>query len=233
MWSEKLDGVRAMWDGKSKLFSRNGLNLFAPLDFTCNFPKNIVLDGELWIDRNMFADTVSIIRSRSNWSMIKYMVFDCYSSTMKKMGYMDRFEKLSNRGGESLTLHSPQLLYPNTASSVLAHVLARGGEGIILRDPHALYSPGRSAGMVKLKPFFDEEGVVIDNKNLMPGRRGSILVSDSEGRQFKLASGLKNIETEDPPKVGDIITYQFSSRFEDSGLPRFPRYIRLRSDHSI
>ena len=47
--SEKLDGVRAYWDGKV-LRTRNGNTINAPGWFTDGFPDR-ALDGELWIGR--------------------------------------------------------------------------------------------------------------------------------------------------------------------------------------
>ena len=57
--SEKLDGVRAYWDGQ-QLVSRQG-NLFAaPAWFTEKLPP-FELDGELWIARGHFEKTLSIV----------------------------------------------------------------------------------------------------------------------------------------------------------------------------
>ena len=44
--SEKLDGVRGYWDGKT-LLSRQGLPLPAPAYFTAQFPP-FAIDGELF-----------------------------------------------------------------------------------------------------------------------------------------------------------------------------------------
>jgi len=75
--SEKLDGVRARWTGK-QLISRNGTLLYAPTWFTKNFPP-VVLDGELWIARDAYQETVSIISQHTahlGWKKIKFMIFD-------------------------------------------------------------------------------------------------------------------------------------------------------------
>src|ERR1700683_432904 len=58
--SEKLDGVRAYWDGRQFL-SRAGNLFHAPPWFTENFPQ-VPLDGELWIGRKKFQRTVGIVR---------------------------------------------------------------------------------------------------------------------------------------------------------------------------
>jgi DNA ligase-1 len=47
--SEKLDGVRAWWDGQ-KFLSRQGNVYYAPDWFTAGLP-NVPLDGELWLNR--------------------------------------------------------------------------------------------------------------------------------------------------------------------------------------
>lgn len=58
--SEKLDGVRAYWDG-TQFLSRQGNRFHAPDWFTAGFP-DVPLDGELWLARKTFQRTVSIVR---------------------------------------------------------------------------------------------------------------------------------------------------------------------------
>ncbi len=58
--SEKLDGVRAYWDGRQFL-SRQGNVFYAPDWFIEHLPET-PLDGELWLARKSFQRTVSIVR---------------------------------------------------------------------------------------------------------------------------------------------------------------------------
>src|SRR5208282_6202409 len=53
--SEKLDGVRAFWDG-TQFISRLGNMFHAPDWFIADLPKS-PLDGELWGGRKMFQRT--------------------------------------------------------------------------------------------------------------------------------------------------------------------------------
>jgi DNA ligase-1 len=63
--SEKLDGIRAIYDGESDSFmSRNNKAFFAHKSFTEKFPKDLVLDGELYTKRKDFAGT-GIFRKKS------------------------------------------------------------------------------------------------------------------------------------------------------------------------
>lgn len=72
--SEKPDGVRARWDG-SKLISRGGHTFAAPDWFTQDFPA-IELDGELWIGRRRYEETMSVVRKQQphlGWESVKLM----------------------------------------------------------------------------------------------------------------------------------------------------------------
>src|SRR4051812_47293797 len=75
--SEKLDGVRAYWDGKA-LTSRLGNPFHAPDWFLEGLPT-VPLDGELWIGRKTFQRTVSIVRRQDKtdlWKEVAYVAFD-------------------------------------------------------------------------------------------------------------------------------------------------------------
>jgi DNA ligase-1 len=68
--SEKLDGVRAFWDGKQFL-SRQGNLFHAPGWFVAGLPDE-PLDGELWIGRKQFQRTVSIVRRQDQTDLWKW-----------------------------------------------------------------------------------------------------------------------------------------------------------------
>src|SRR4051794_34715468 len=75
--SEKLDGVRAYWDGRQFL-SRQGNLFHAPAWFVEGLPA-VPLDGELWLGRKQFQRTVSIARRQDrseHWRELTYVVFD-------------------------------------------------------------------------------------------------------------------------------------------------------------
>ncbi|MDB5339577.1 MAG: ligase, partial [Planctomycetaceae bacterium] len=75
--SEKLDGVRAYWDG-TQFLSRLGNRYEAPAWFTAGLPS-VPLDGELWLERKQFQKTVSIVRRKDqseHWRQIRFLVFD-------------------------------------------------------------------------------------------------------------------------------------------------------------
>ena len=75
--SEKLDGVRAYWDGEH-FWSRLGNRFYAPDWFVAGLP-NMPLDGELWLTRKAFRRMVSIVRLQDEsdlWRDLKFRMFD-------------------------------------------------------------------------------------------------------------------------------------------------------------
>ncbi len=64
LMSEKLDGVWAFWNG-SNLYSRAGNIFAAPKFFTENFPKDCMLDGEMFLDWGKFSETISIVKKKT------------------------------------------------------------------------------------------------------------------------------------------------------------------------
>jgi ATP-dependent DNA ligase len=77
--SEKLDGVRCYWNGEA-LFTRQGHMIFAPDNFTKDFPTDTHLDGELWLDRGKFQEISGLARTivsePRNWKAVRFVIFD-------------------------------------------------------------------------------------------------------------------------------------------------------------
>jgi DNA ligase 1 len=75
--SEKLDGVRAYWDG-SRFLSRLGNPFHAPNWFAAGLP-DAPQDGELWIGRKRFQRTLAVVRRHDGgdlWREVRFVVFD-------------------------------------------------------------------------------------------------------------------------------------------------------------
>ena len=87
--SEKLDGVRAYFDHTlGVILSRLGFVFLNPgNEFPCpdwflkGFPKDMSLDGELYMGRNRFQETIETVKDPQspNWSKISFWVFDAPS----------------------------------------------------------------------------------------------------------------------------------------------------------
>ena len=78
--SEKLDGVRAYWDG-ARFVSRLGNPFVAPAFFIDGLPET-PLDGELFGGRKRFQRTVGIVKRQDGseaWKELRFVVFDAPS----------------------------------------------------------------------------------------------------------------------------------------------------------
>jgi DNA ligase-1 len=89
--------------------------------------------------------------------------------------------------------------------------------------------------ILKVKNFQDAEATVIAHlpgKDRNEGRLGALLVELEDGAQCKIGSGFSDAERESPPAVGTVVTYKFYG-VHQSGIPRFPSYIRIRQDNNM
>jgi len=233
--SEKLDGVRAYWDGKQFL-SRLGNLFHAPDWFVAGFP-NVPLDGELWIDRKKFQRTVSIVRRQDKsdlWKEVRYLVFDAPAATG---GFEERVtfveETLGKADAQYARAHEHQVCKDlDCLRAELARVEGLGGEGLMLRQPGSQYEAGRSSTLLKVKSFRDAEALVIghqDGAGRHKGRLGALLVRLPNGIEFSVGTGFSDRERETPPAIGATVTFRYQE-LSDAGVPRFPSYVGERID---
>ncbi len=233
--SEKLDGVRAYWDGKQFL-SRQG-NLFHAPDWFAEGLPDVPLDGELWIGRKAFQRTVSIVRRQDksdHWKSVRFLVFDAPAAGGPFEERLD-FLKEGIRGWANahLLLHEHALCRDvEHLREELARVEALGGEGLMLRQPGSTYEAGRSATLLKVKSFHDAEAEVIGHepgKGRHKGRLGALTVRLPDGTQFSVGTGFSDRQRENPPPLGSVITFRYQE-LSDAGVPRFPSYVGVRTD---
>jgi DNA ligase-1 len=235
--SEKLDGVRAFWNGK-QLITRGGNIINSPGWFTKGFPSN-ALDGELWIKRGAFSKVSGIIRRKSptdqDWLKVKYMVFDLPQSlsTFEKR-YQELSSLISANDSPYLKLVLQKSLPPKLAlKDYLTTITAKGGEGLMLHKKSALYQAKRSNDLQKLKLFNDAEATVIgytEGKGKYQGLIGAIEVLNDDGIIFKIGSGFTLVERASPPKLNSRITYRYRGKTVKN-TPRFATFLRVKNDH--
>ena len=233
--SEKLDGVRAYWDGKQFLSRKNNI-FYAPDWFTAGLPGH-PLDGELWIARKQFDKTSGVVRSQGTperWREVRYLVFDAPDA---RGPYEDRLKSLQDGFGG--WKNSFTALHDHAACEGFDHLFAEldrvtklGGEGLMLRKPGSTYERTRSTSLLKVKKFLDTEVTVLGyeaGKGRHKGRVGALRVRLGSGVEFEVGTGLKDRERENPPAVGSIVTVKYQELTKD-GVPRFPVYVGERPD---
>jgi DNA ligase 1 len=233
--SEKLDGVRAWWDGKQFL-SRLGNAFIAPKWFTDGLP-NHPLDGELWVARKEFQKCVSIVRradAGEQWREVKYVVFDAPEVDGGFEARVEYIDKLLGGNKHDFAMPHEHVLCESIAhlKAELDRVEKLGGEGLMMRQPGSKYISGRSTTLLKVKTFHDAEGRVVAHeagKGKHKGRLGALVVEMPDGTRFNVGTGFSDKERESPPEIGEIITYRYQELTKD-GVPRFPSYVGLAID---
>ena len=234
--SEKLDGVRAIWDGASLRF-RSGKEINAPRWFLGGLPKR-PLDGELWIARGSFDRLSGIVRrdvpDDAEWRQVRYMIFELPGAPGT---FRERTEAMRQIARETNVpwlreIEQFPVVDRNSLQKHLKEVVRAGGEGLMLHRADALYETGRSETLLKVKPWDDAEAVVVGHlsgKGKYVGLTGALRVRTPEGVDFALGSGLSDAQRRDPPPIGATVTYRYRD-LTNSGLPRFASFLRVREE---
>lgn len=232
--SEKLDGVRGVWDGRVLRF-RSGRVIAAPAWFVSALPA-VALDGELWIGRRQFDRLSGLVRQQvpddALWRLVSYRIFDApqHSGTFaERVRFVQATLTSAGLAWLKPVVHET-VTSADALKARLQSVLSLGGEGLMLHRADAVWQAGRSDALYKYKADFDEEGQVVGHvpgKGRLTGMTGSLLVQMPSGQRFALGSGLSDALRRDPPPVGAWVTYRYRER-TPSGLPRFASFVRVR-----
>lgn len=234
--SEKLDGVRAIWDGQS-LKTRSGRVINAPVWFVDALPA-VALDGELWIARQRFEEVSGIVRRElpidAEWRKVRYMLFElpgAGGTFAERVEQMQVIVTKANVPWLQLIEQRPAVNRENL-KKWLARVVKQGGEGLMLHRADAPYETGRSDTLLKLKPALDAEGVVVRHlpgKGKYEGMMGALEIRLADGKLLRLGSGFSDIQRKNPPPPGAVVTYRYRD-LTANDVPRFATFLRVREE---
>jgi DNA ligase 1 len=232
--SEKYDGARALWDGKTLRF-RSGRTVNAPAWFIAQLPPE-KLDGELWIGRGQFEKLSGVVRKNTpiddEWREIKYMIFELPDSQGTFIERYAAIQALVTRI-DSPAIKAVEQIRGTTRDALRAQlntIVKGGGEGLMLHLAEAPYQTGRSDVLLKLKPLDDTEARVIAH---VPGRGkyvgmlGALRVEMPSGKRFNIGTGFSDDIRRNPPPIGSTVTYTYRG-LTNTGLPRFASFLRIR-----
>ena len=269
--SEKFDGYRACFDPEKKqFFSRQNKIFNAPQWFIDALPSKMI-DGELWIGRNMFQE-MGVVRKKipldEEWLNVTFQVYDMpeeegtFEERMKRLKKVVDIIKFKwNKNRESFEYPFRNLECPlvfakqikvkssDHLDKVYKDIIKHGGEGIMLKDPLSPYEGKRSNHLLKYKPNFDAEAIIIDYKpgqNKYQGMLGGFIcrplinhdtymsIDEDEDHIFSISGMDDEVRSsyKESHPIGTIISYEHSGK-TDKGKPRFGRYTRKRTDITV
>lgn len=229
--SEKIDGVRALWDGRT-LQTRTGKLISAPAWFFAQLPDT-PLDGELTLGRGTFQATVGAVRRcrpvGDEWAGMHFKVFDV---PLPDLGFEARLDIAHAALGQCAVAE----VVPHTRARGADHVMATlrateaaGGEGVMLRRPGSRYYEGRSPDLLKVKTEVDAEAVLIaceSGRGRLHNKVGAF-VCRFGNKVFRLGAGIPDRLRTTPPSPGSAITFACRG-FTDGGMPRHASFIAVR-----
>ena len=270
--SEKYDGYRARWMGETNhVFLSRAQKEFsgAPEWYKLAMPEEN-LDGELWVGRENFQ-SMGVVRKKvpnpEEWIPVKYLVYDIpdldkpFSERLVILRKIvkenkARWDEVKKTLPEELQIECPLKMAPQTVieseeqmEEIYRTIIEKGGEGIMLKDPDSFYENKRSNYLLKYKPSFDEEAIIVDYK-LGKGKYTGILggfickpllnmdtyhlIDKDEKHEFSISGMDDEVRNEykETHPIGTIISYEHSGK-TDSGKPRFARYMRKRDDITV
>lgn len=233
--SEKLDGVRARWDG-THLISRGGNVFAAPEWFTKGFPV-IPLDGELWMGRGRYEEVSAIVRTQQphdGWRNVRLMIFDlpAHGGTFDQRVIAMNRVMVESDSPYLATIEQQHVKSEEDLLKWVHTVVEQGGEGLILHRETAYYASGRSQDLLKFKLFTDAEATVIGyrpGKGHFAGQTGSLIVRTDQGVTFSIGSGLSHEQRRRPPPLQSRVTFRYQG-LTKNGVPRFPVFLRIRDE---
>ncbi len=244
----KLDGTRCIYkDGKFWSRTRKPIKSIAPLllDLEQCGLSEFILDGELYIHgENNFEELVSMIRSEKELhkdvDKIEYHIYDVIAPDET---FQERFilnDKLKSHGRikivETMIATSHEAI-----SSYLDTYLNKGYEGAMVRNLDSDYQHKRSADLLKLKVFQDEEFMVADieeGRGKLLGHVGALVCLTEEGQRFRVKmegelSYLKKIFESPRLVLHKWLTVRFQGYTSANKVPRFPVGVRIREDYDL
>lgn len=204
MWlSEKHDGVRAVWDGKT-FVTRSGNEFVAPKWLLEFLPKDVFLDGEIHIGHGGFPLVSGITRHKtpnsSDWLRLTFQVYDIPMPHLVQRPFEERMVELKKVTDQlqlkwnKLTLadglvkpskcivqftEQTQITNWEHGYAIYRKLVESGAEGAMLRVPKSTYEFKRSKNLLKWKPVLDAEAIVIgfnEGLNKNAGRLGTFRV---------------------------------------------------------
>lgn len=232
--SEKYDGIRGYWNGH-QLVSRSGKNLNPPAWFVKNWPAT-PFEGEVWAGRGKFEQAASVIQqhkpAENAWRSLCFMAFDVPTSPRSFNDRIHLYQGIVKHIGQSWVqaVAQSQVSSHLELKDLLNQTIHHGGEGLVLHLANSTYQSGRNSNVLKVKQHEDAEAQVIGHEQGQgkhAHRTGALQLVTSQGLHFKVGTGLSDAQRENPPAIGQWVTYRYRG-LTDKGMPRFASFVRIK-----
>lgn len=245
----KLDGFRCMTT-QAGMFTRDGLPIVAAphihrdIEWIFNIHPTAEIDGELY--NHKFHDDFNKISSllkkqkpdeehfKKTLHLVEYWIYDIYFPEQPDLTYRQRREILEKLflNEQPITRLDCTFLTPSDegtaeeAGAYFAEYKAQGYEGAMGKPVNAVYQGKRTANLLKIKEFIDEEFPIIrieDGRGSRSGIAARAVVQLEDGRECEVGI-IGNHE---------YCKWLFENQDEVRGAPATVQYLNRTPDNML
>jgi ATP-dependent DNA ligase len=155
-------------------------------------------DGELYIHGWKIGDIHSVVSSvrKEVHSDHEKVTFNIFDMNIENLPQLDRVQYLRSILHDTPHIHRVET-FPTTAKQIpeITKVfLDEGYEGSIIRDPNGMYEEKKTAAMLKIKPRFKDEYIIVGSLEEIsihgePKNALGAFVCRKDNQEFKVGSG--------------------------------------------
>ena len=232
---EKFDGFYARWDNATKnMFSRNANIINIPQWMKDQMPS-ISVTGELYGGKGQFNNFQGLFNgsnpSDPQWRQASFLMFDVVEDNLNQMLFKDRMQFIADHKKTHVySVNLTDCTSVQQLKNAFNAVVQNNGEGLVLRK-NAPYKAGRSSNILKYKKSTTIDGKIFGYTS-GTGRYanfiGSVRLKTRSGMEFKCVPPNRL----QPPPIGTIVEVE-CMELTSSGVPRHPRWLRIRTDISF
>jgi len=244
----KFNGHRCMMqrDGDNIIaYSRRGkyIDTLNHMTNELNLPKDVVLDGELYIHGQSLQSISSLVKRQQPDSVkLKFVVYDAILENDKDAPFYERYKLLmqffrqssstvaspgihrySMLDGRIVLAGTKKITVEDEVDQRFQEAKEKGFEGLILRPEDSIYQIGRRTNsIIKVKSRFDDEFKVVD---IEESRFGTAVLhlALKDGRTFKATAPGNQYEKDQAlhqkeKYIGKRVTVEYAE-LTDDGVP--------------
>ena len=248
MSQPKFNGLRCMvyWEGDELKFMSRGKKFYTTMihieeELKNVLPKDIVLDGELYVHGCSLQVINSFVKSlKEDSDRVEYVVYDMMSK--EDLSFEDRWKPKFLEGLKTVRV-CPTFIANNEKEleAFYEAFIKQKYEGLMIRIPSGKYKwDNRSSDLLKYKKFQDAEFEVIDvidGKGKFKDAAVFICKNDLTAATFEVTMAVdmetKRAQFESKDKyIGKKLTVKYFDR-TDSLIPTFPVGLTFRLEEDL
>ena len=196
---------------------------------------SISVTGELYGGKGQFNNFQGLFNgcntSDPQWTQAYFIIFDVVEENLKQLLFKDRMQFVKDH--KKPHVYPVTITYCSSAQQLVDAfhaVVQSNGEGLVLRK-NTPYKAGRSCDILKYKKKTTIDGKIIgytQGSGRFASFIGSVRLKTISGKEFKCVPP----DRLNPPAIGTIVEVE-CMELTSNGIPRHPRWLRIRTDISF